>query len=86
MLSASRVAPNSELSAFRSDTPCADSTPVPVSAPTANVGGPFDTSKQVNLQSAFGFTSAPWDHSAEFQSTNALRGAYWKNLLETMGV
>jgi hypothetical protein len=33
MFSASRVAPNSEPSAFRSDTPCADSTPVPVSAP-----------------------------------------------------
>ena len=53
---------------------------------SVNVGGPFDQSKQVDLQSMFGFTDAEWDHSAQFLQTNMVRHQYWEKVLETMGL
>jgi hypothetical protein len=60
-----------------------DTYPIGVSA---NVGGPFNQSKQIDLQTAFGFTGNEQDHSAEFMGSNARRYKYWGQLLDTMGI
>jgi len=46
-----------------------------------NVGGPFSTSDQLDLDAQFGFGgAADASHSAQFLSTNMLRGPYWAAL------
>lgn len=44
-------------------------------------GGEFNESG-VNLASEFGYTSSPYDHSAQFLSSYHARSAYWFRLLE----
>jgi hypothetical protein len=52
-----------------------------------DVGGPFDETRQVNLDSiAFGFGGSPSGHSAQFYSTNMQRNLYWATLLERFGI
>jgi hypothetical protein len=53
---------------------------------SANVGGPFDQSKQIDVATAFGFNGNTFDHSAEFMGTNAQRGDYWNQVLKTFGL
>jgi hypothetical protein len=45
---------------------------------TANVGGPFNTAKQVDLNAQFNFGS---DHSGQFDGTEQLRSAYWLQVM-----
>lgn len=50
---------------------------------TANVGGPFATANEVNLNTLFGFAS---DHSGEFDGTEQWRGQYWLQVMKDFGL
>jgi hypothetical protein len=52
-----------------------------------NVGGVFDTNKQVNLANApYDFGNTHKDHSGEFRSDNADRAPFWNKVLQEMGL
>jgi hypothetical protein len=57
---------------------------------TANVGGPFTTAGQVNLETQLPagaqFTSSLADHSAEFEHDNAFTQYYWNLVMKRMGL
>jgi hypothetical protein len=51
---------------------------------TANVGGPFNKGKQIDLSSpTFGFGS---DHSGEFDGTETSKAAYWSTMMDDFGL
>jgi hypothetical protein len=51
-----------------------------------NVGGVFQTSQQINLNTAYAFGAAHKGHSGQFRSTNMKRAPFWTALSDKLGV
>jgi hypothetical protein len=51
-----------------------------------NDGGVFQTSQQINLNTAYAFGAAHKGHSGQFRSTNMKRAPFWTALCDKLGV